>query len=447
MKLLRSSFRWRLYAALLLLALWAMLYYFLIGPWAGLTATLLVIWPLSIFLSAPLEELARGAARAVQDGETSGLPTLRRDEFGQIAEALRELGEGSQQRIAAINEERKRLLAILGGMIEGVIAIDREDRVVQMNRVAGQIFHVDAEQCIGKRIYEAVRVPDVIETFAGALQHGRETTAELRLPEKDRDVLVELYASPLNDEAGQRSGAVMVLHNVTQIRRLEGMRRDFVANVSHELKTPLTAIRGFVETMVEDQEMPAERRQHFVRRINDQTQRLSAIVSDLLTISRIESGGTEMEREALDLRDVARDCERLLSPAAEAKRICLSVDIPEQAVRVLGDREALRQALSNLVDNAVKYTPEGGQVWLRVRVEERMAVAEVQDTGIGISPQDQQRIFERFYRVDKARSRELGGTGLGLSIVKHITLALGGRVGLDSSLGKGSTFRMELPLA
>ncbi len=438
---------WRLMAALLLSTLFCIAVALWMNPWVALGFALLLATGLGLWLSRPLEELAAGAAKAVQEGETGGLPTLRRDELGTIAEALKELGEGSQQRIAAINEERNRLLAILGGMIEGVIAIDREDRVVQMNRVAGQLFHVEAEQCIGKRIWEAVRVPDVVETFAGALQHGRETTGELRLPEKDHDVLVELYASPLHDESGQRSGAVMVLHNVTQIRRLEGMRRDFVANVSHELKTPLTAIRGFVETLVDDTEMEDVRRQHFMRRINDQTQRLSAIVTDLLTISRIESGGTEMEREALDLRDVARDCVRLLAPTAEAKGLQLTVELTEEPVRVLGDREALRQALSNLVDNALKYTPEGGKVWLRVRTEERMAVAEVQDTGIGISPQDQQRIFERFYRVDKARSRELGGTGLGLSIVKHITLALGGRVSLDSSLGKGSTFRMELPLA
>jgi two-component system phosphate regulon sensor histidine kinase PhoR len=444
--LLRSRFQWRLLAffagALLAGVILAVLWHPLAGLALGFALALLVVH----HCCQPLGALARAADQAASGEEPPELHLRRQDEIGQLAESLRRLLEDSRQRIGAIGEERNRLLAILGGMVEGVIAVDKDERVVHMNRVAGQLFSVDARQCIGKRIWEAVRVSDVLETFSGALKHGRESTGELRLPAPEHDVLVEMYASPLADEGGQRTGAVMVLHNVTQLRRLEGIRRDFVANVSHELKTPLTAVRGFVETMVDDPAMEPETRQRFLRKMSDQTQRLSAIVNDLLTVSRIESGGAALDREQLDLRTVAQECLRVLLPAAEAKGIHLTAELPGQPVLVDGDREALRQAVSNLVDNAIKYTPEGGEVWLRVLSEER-AVVEVQDTGIGISPQDQQRIFERFFRVDKARSRELGGTGLGLSIVKHLTLAHGGRVSLDSTLGKGSIFRIELPLA
>jgi two-component system phosphate regulon sensor histidine kinase PhoR len=446
LQLRRARFQWRLLAAfaavLLLCAALAHYWHPLPALLVGILLGALAVWQ----CCAPLNDLARAAERAAEGDEPPELHIRRHDEIGQLAESLRRLMHDSRQRINVIGEERNRLLAILGGMVEGVIAVDKDERVVHMNRVAGQIFNVDAQQCIGKRIWEAVRVSDVLETFSSTLKHGRETTGELRLPSQELDIQVEMYASPLNDEGGARSGVVMVLHNVTQLRRLEGIRRDFVANVSHELKTPLTAVRGFVETMVDDPQMEPETRQRFLRRMSEQTQRLSAIVNDLLTVSRIESGGAALDRERLDLRIVAQECLRVLQPAADAKGIALQAQLPEQSVQIDGDREALRQALSNLLDNAIKYTPEGGQVWLRVLSEDR-AVVEVEDTGIGISAQDQQRIFERFFRVDKARSRELGGTGLGLSIVKHLTLAHGGRVSLDSTLGKGSLFRIELPLA
>jgi two-component system phosphate regulon sensor histidine kinase PhoR len=224
------------------------------------------------------------------------------------------------------------------------------------------------------------------------------------------------------------------------------VRRDFVANVSHELKTPLTAIRGLVETLLDDQGMPQGTQQRFLEKIRDQSTRLSALVVDLLTLARIESNEQGLERRPLDVRRVARECAGRFSAIASERGLALDAELPGGPAFVRADEESLRQIVDNLLDNACKYTPGGGRVAVRVVESPGEVALEVQDTGIGIEARDQQRVFERFYRVDKARSRELGGTGLGLSIVKHLSLALGGRVSLDSAPGRGSTFRVHLPM-
>jgi two-component system phosphate regulon sensor histidine kinase PhoR len=275
---------------------------------------------------------------------------------------------------------------------------------------------------------------------------------ELRLRGGDGPA-IEMHAGPLTGGRGEVVGAVLVLNDVSELRRLEAIRRDFVANVSHELKTPLTAIRGLVETILDDPEMPVDVRQRFLERIEEQTQRLSTLVTDLLTLSRLESESSRREREVVDFRGVVDSSVRRLRGVAEGKGIHLETAFDGDALWVLGDEEQLRQMVDNLVDNAVKYTPEGGRVAVRLRAAteegtgQTECLLEVDDTGIGIEPRHQERIFERFYRVDKARSRELGGTGLGLSIVKHIAKDTGGSVSLESRPGLGSTFRVRLPLA
>ncbi|MEK7477616.1 MAG: ATP-binding protein [Candidatus Coatesbacteria bacterium] len=230
------------------------------------------------------------------------------------------------------------------------------------------------------------------------------------------------------------------------IRRLETVRQDFVANVSHELKTPVTAIRGLAETLIDDPAMDRETHRGFLAKVRDQAERLSRLVGDLLALSRVESGGAALEREALDFRDPVQDSVRALESAAGAKGIGFEAAISPEPLAVRGDREALRQVADNLLDNAVKYTPAGGRVRVVLRREAGEAVLEVIDTGPGIGPEHLGRIFERFYRVDKARSRELGGTGLGLSIVRHVALAHGGQASVESTVGQGSTFRVRLPI-
>jgi two-component system phosphate regulon sensor histidine kinase PhoR len=220
-----------------------------------------------------------------------------------------------------------------------------------------------------------------------------------------------------------------------------------VSNASHELKTPITAIRGLVETLIDDDNIGPSKRERFLTKIRNQSLNLSSIVTDLLALSRLESERGAPEEFPVDLREAVSSEADALSPSSEQKGVVLEVDLPDTPIEVLGDEEALCQVVRNLLDNALKYTPNGGRVDVRVRRDGDEAVLEVQDTGIGIEPADQDRIFERFYRVDKARSRELGGTGLGLSIVKHIVLTHGGHVSVESVPGKGSTFRVSLPLA
>jgi two-component system phosphate regulon sensor histidine kinase PhoR len=278
------------------------------------------------------------------------------------------------------------------------------------------------------------------------MRNGSEQNREVRLPAERRDRVLLLQASPLRDAAGELSGAVLVLHDVTELRHLEEVRRDFVANVSHEVKTPLTAIRGMVETILEDPSMDEPTRNRFLERVRSQAGRLSALVTDLLTLSRVERREEAPEKGTLDLRGPVRESFEQQTSEGEDKGLSMEIETPDSPVPVFGDMEALRQAVDNLLSNAVRYTPSEGRIWVRLRTEGEFAVVEVQDTGIGIEPRHQERVFERFYRVDKARSRELGGTGLGLSIVKHITIAHEGSVSLESAPGQGSTFRIRLPL-
>ncbi len=387
-----------------------------------------------------------GAVRSLACGDYSTeLRPSSSDEIGELAQAFNHLREELRQRIDTIERERNQLSAILCGMVEGVIAVDREERVVHLNQVAAQAFGVQPEQCLGMRLWEVIRVPAVVNTISSAMQSAAATQMELTLAQTAKDIVLELHGSPLRDSHGAVAGAVLVLHDVTELRRLEIVRREFVANVSHELKTPLTAIHGFVETMLDDEQMSRETQQRFLSKLRDQSARLAVLVSDLLTLSRVESEASAVDQEPLDLREPVLESAQALAALAEERGLALTTDVPEDPVMVSGDHEALRQIVGNLLENAIKYTPAGGRVGLSVRRTSGQAVLEVVDTGIGIEPQEQQRIFERFYRVDKARSRELGGTGLGLSIVKHLALALGGQVSVESTPGRGSTFRVVLP--
>jgi len=254
------------------------------------------------------------------------------------------------------------------------------------------------------------------------------------------------------DELGQLGEAMNRMaeschKQMSELQLLERIRRDFVANASHELKTPITAIRGFVETMLEDGDMPDAQRGRFLSKTRNQVERLSALVTDLLALSRQEADIGEQEHKLVAMRRAVMGCEEVMTPAAKHRGIALKTDICKSHVMVMGEEEGIAAVLINLVDNAIKYTPEGGRVELRLRSEGKDAVVEVQDTGVGIAPEHQERIFERFYRVDKARSREVGGTGLGLAIVRRVVMSHGGTIRIESDPGEGSTFRVTFPLA
>lgn len=394
----------------------------------------------------PLRDLARSAESIARGEKGARVEAAGVGEIAELSRSFNRTAQRLEERLETINSDHSRLLTILGGMVEGVIAVDQEERLLHMNSAAGAILDVETEGCIGRRLWEVTRNHEVSRLFSEALSGSARVRGELRQGGGSGERFVEILAASIADGEGTITGAVMVFHDVTELRRLESIRRDFVTNVSHELKTPITAIRGLVETLIDDPAASQEVRDRFLGRIHSQSLRLSSLVTDLLALSRVESGNSSGEQVPLDLRSPAALAADALQPTAESRNVTLHVNLGSEPVPVRGDAESLRQVVTNLLDNALKYTPGEGRIDLTIRVRGGEAMLEVRDTGIGIEPRHQERIFERFYRVDKARSRELGGTGLGLSIVKHVALSHRGRVAVESTPGRGSTFRIHLPL-
>lgn len=417
----------------------------LIGTLFAVLLILAASYWLALDLSRLVSALKTGT-QAIAAGDLGRrLDTSGVTELSLLSHSINQLADSLVRQLETAQADSAKFEAILSGMVEGVVAIDSEERLLHLNSAAADLFGLDARDTPGRKIWEVLRVPGLLEALQSALQ-GREVAAsELRMLDSGEEKVVETVCAPLTGAGGAVAGAVAVLHDVTRLRQLEHLRREFVANASHELKTPLTAIQGLTETLLDDAAMPAATRTRFLAKLRDQSQRLEALVNDMLTISRAESREDAFEHLPLDLREIVQESWRTLLPAAEAKRIELSLRLPEGPAMVAGDRTALGQAVDNLLDNAVKYTRDGGSVVLRLSVADRTASLAVSDSGIGIASEHQDRIFERFYRVDKGRSRELGGTGLGLAIVKHTALGHGGTVHVDSTPGQGSTFTLELP--
>jgi two-component system phosphate regulon sensor histidine kinase PhoR len=335
---------------------------------------------------------------------------------------------------------------MVAGMVEGVIAVDDSDRITFTNHTARRMLGVAAgAEVRGERLWEAARVAEVPELLAEARRSDAAAQRELNLLLGGREVVVRAQAHRFAD--GDRIGVVVVLHDISELRRLERIRRDFVANVSHELKTPLTSIRGYVETLLDGALHDDRNNARFLEKIEQNTQRLSHLVTDLLSLARIEAQEGSLPLERVDLHALVEQTRKRHEPAAVGRDQTLRLESCNGALQVLGDREALTQVLDNLVDNALKYTPPEGHITIRLKREPGHAVLEVEDDGIGIPAEDIERVFERFYRVDKARSRAVGGTGLGLSIVKHLVVAMKGEVEVESKVDEGSTFRVRLVLA
>ena len=317
--------------------------------------------------------------------------------------------------------------------------------MVHLNEAAGTLLGTSPKESVDRPIWQVTRIREVSEILSDALRGDAKTQKSLKIAGETSDQFIEMHASPLHDGQGHLVGAVAVLHDLTELQRLDMVRREFVANASHELKTPITAIRGLVETLIDDGALSSSTQESFLGKIRDQSMRLSSVVIDLLALSRLESKDSSLVETLFDLRDVVQSTAKNFVPLGEEKGIAVGIELNSQPIEITADENAIGQAVSNLLDNALKYTPKGGQITARLSVQGDEAVVEVEDTGIGVEPQDRDRIFERFYRVDKARSRELGGTGLGPAIVKHIASVHGGRVSVESTPGVGSIFSIFLP--
>ncbi len=398
-------------------------------------------------ITRPLEHLRRGAEFFARGELDRALPVSDVTEIGVLAESMNQMAAELDKRITTVTRQRNEQEAILRSMTEGVLAVDTQARVVSMNDACARMLSMDPHQVRGRTIQEVLRNPPLQELVERALTAAEPVEGDIVLRSEGQRFL-QVRGAPLHDGQRRQIGAVLVLNDVTRLHRLESLRRDFVANVSHELKTPITSIKGAVETLedgaVDD---PADAKR-FLDIVARQADRLNAIIEDLLSLSRIE-GDTERAAVTLERNSI----ESVLTAAVQAceakareKNISLELSCdPVLETRI--SAALIENAVVNLIDNAIKYSQAGKPVRIEAGARPAEIVIAVHDQGCGIAAEHHARIFERFYRVDKARSRSAGGTGLGLAIVKHIAKAHGGSVTLESTPGRGSTFRIHLPRA
>ena len=395
-------------------------------------------------LSRSLQDLKRGALRFAGGDLSRLLPVPGSDELGSLAEAFNHMAEQLQDRIGVLIRQGQLQEAVLSSMVEGVLAVDSQQRLITLNRAAAQLLGVDYLASQDLTIQEVVRDHQLQSFITRTIFARGPIDAEVTMSHGQQ--IIQAHGSFLKDAQGADIGFLIVLHDVTHLRRLEMSRRDFVANVSHELKTPITSIKGFVETLLAGALQEPENARHFLGIVSRQTDRLNEIIDDLLSLSRIERDA-EQGRVFLTagrLKAVLETAIQICEAKAAAKEITVRLNCPDQ-LRARINAPLLEQALVNLIDNAVKYSPAGSAVQVEALRDDAEVVVRVRDQGVGIEKSQLDRIFERFYRVDAGRSRKIGGTGLGLAIVKHIAQAHHGRVTVESTPGAGSLFSLHLP--
>jgi two-component system phosphate regulon sensor histidine kinase PhoR len=404
-----------------------------------------VSWWLSRRISRPLEMLEIGAKRLAEGDFSHKLPVSDIREFGAVAESLNQMAATLDEKIRDIMNQGNEREAILSSMAEGVLAVDRSERLLRINEAAAKLLGIDAAKAHGRTLQEVVRNHELQSLLAGVLSTHQNKEEEIVLRSDRGERHLQAQGTVLRDSR-ETIGALVILHEVTQLKKLEKVRRDFVANVSHELRTPVTSIKGFVETLLDGAMNNPDELRRFLQIVAVQTDRLNAIIEDLLTLSRIEQ---EEEKSEIalgqgSLRNVLETAIEVCRMKASEKNICMEMDCDAELMAAM-NAPLLEQAVINLIDNAIKYSHPDQPIRLSAERVDGEIVIRVQDQGCGISREHLSRIFERFYRVDKARSRKLGGTGLGLAIVKHIAQAHGGRSTVESVVGKGSTFSIHLP--
>jgi two-component system phosphate regulon sensor histidine kinase PhoR len=369
--------------------------------------------------------------------------------IGRLARRFNEIVPSIESRLAKLDRDGQQLRVVLSGMSEGVIAIDTRRRLLFANASADALFGLDTKS-VGRFLPELVRSPQLHEVVEATLSNGGDYAGEIILGGREpypkphaRTLAIHGTALPGNPPGG----AIFVFHDVSDLRRLERIRQDFVANVSHELKTPLASIKAYTETLLDWALHDEEVNVRFLNRIEEQADRLNQLIMDLLSLARLDSGDGIFDHTPLAVAPLVAKCVESGRGRAEAKELTLTLECGNltDSTVIVADEEAVRQILDNLIDNALKYTPERGWVKVMCALTPHHVAIEVADSGIGIPRDDLARVFERFYRVDKARSRELGGTGLGLSIVKHLVQSIGGTISVSSRVGEGTQFVVQLP--
>jgi two-component system phosphate regulon sensor histidine kinase PhoR len=419
-----------------------------LGAFAALALVILASTLLARRLAVPLRELRSGAARFAAGEFSRALPVPAFEEFAVVTEEMNRMAAQLDDRIRGEVRQRQELEAVLSSMVEGVLAFDCEASLISLNGAAARLLAVRAEQVRGRSIQEAVRNPELQAFVALTLSQAVTQEREITFFDDAGERFIQAHGTGLTDATGSRIGALIVLNDVTSIRRLERMRRDFVANASHEIRTPVTSLKGFIETLLDGAIEDPEAARRFLAIMKKNADRLHAIIEDLLNLSRIEREAErdEVPLEQASLRGIVEEALEACDGVLQAKEIRVELDCPRE-LQVRANPSLLVQAIVNLVDNAAKYSEARSAVTIACRESERGVAVAVRDSGTGIPREHLPRLFERFYRVDKGRSRTLGGTGLGLAIVKHIVQAHRGEITVESEPGRGSTFTILLPPA
>jgi two-component system phosphate regulon sensor histidine kinase PhoR len=416
-----------------------------LGLFVAFIFSILLSYGFSKRVTKPLQQMMQ-VSRGISRGDfTQKIKIDRKDEIGELSGILNQMSDELWQKIAHITEDKSQLHSILSSMIEGVLAVDSQGRVLLVNDALSQMFELDTS-FYGKTYYEIIRNPDLNQFIHQVLSNRGEEKKEITfIHPKPRDFVIQ--SAMVEQPSPGAILAIFVFHDITELKKTERIRKDFVANVSHELRTPLTSIKGFVEALKDGAMNSPEQSPRFLSIISQHTDRMNKIISDLLQLSQIESKEFELKMEPFSLKELVEEVVYSLNRSADQKSQGVEINLHSEAQKVLGDKYRINQALTNLLDNAIKYTPEKGKIKIESRDKGECIEIAVIDNGMGIPPNDLPRIFERFYTVDKGRSRELGGTGLGLSIVKHIIEAHGGTVTVQSQPGKGSRFSFTLKKA
>ena len=416
--------------------------------WGALVALGLVVvvsWLLARRISRPLELMTAGAEQFGSGDLGHRLPVTGSRETARLAEAMNAMALQLDDQIQTIVRQRNQQDAVLQSMAEGVLTVDGEGRVLDLNHAGAEMFQLDPAKARGRYVYEVLRRPALLDFVDRTLSSSLPVLEEIAFEDEEPRVLTA-SGSVLRNERNQRIGVLVVLRDVTQIRRLENVRRDFVANASHELRTPVTAIKGFVETLLEGGLEDKDNAERFLRIIHQNSDRLTALIDDILSLARIEKESEE-KRIVLEpgpVKEVIAAAVGRLQTLAEQRPMRLESVCPADLSAPI-HAGLLEQAIANLIDNAIKYSKPGKTVRVQAGREPGGIAIAVADEGYGIEARHLPRLFERFYVVDRSRSREVGGTGLGLAIVKHIALAHGGWVSVESKVGVGSTFTIHLP--
>lgn len=412
----------------------------------GLILSLLLAYRFTINITRPIKQIKNAAVEITQGKLDTDISIISSDEIGQLARSIDYMAVSLKDKINSIKDKNTKMEAILSSVMNGIIAVDSSNHVLFINPVAHRMLGIKEEDITGKHLLQVIRNNKLDNLIRSILENGDVNDTELTITYPEERIC-KLYTNPIKyPDSNRVIGIIIIIQDVTEIRRLERMRSEFVANVSHELKTPLTSIKGFVETLKAGALEDREASERFLNIIEDEADRLNRMITDILSLSELENRKLKVNVEGIATKVIIKEVISMLQNQADKKQISLLYSVEEDISSLKGDSDQFKQMLINLIDNAVKYTQEGGTIEVTAHNEMKDVVIKIRDNGIGIPKEYIPRLFERFYRVDKARSRKVGGTGLGLAIVKHIVMQFNGKIEVHSEVGNGTEFTVTLPV-